>query len=261
VAATLDNIALTGVRDFTLTQPGLDATQCDTLLALLSEHERKALPNYEEGTRAEYIIARNTIDALQHGRMSAEQLADVLRACPTLRSSSGEFQADLARIEQHVRQGDWAAEIAACNSAFAAALAMKTVAYDPRRIRQFEDAHDATWKSQNLSVMPVLMSNVDLLWRACFQVPARRGATKCLIAARRYQLIHGKLPPDLAAAMREAKVRAVPIDPYCGRAMQYKVVDDKPVVYCVGEDGKDDGGEVEWNNDQWTGDLIFRIRE
>jgi hypothetical protein len=84
-----------------------------------------------------------------------------------------------------------------------------------------------------------------------------------LAAVRRWQITHrgavgGSLPRNLAAACREAGLKAVPIDPFSGQPMKFVVRDGRPVVYSVGKDGKDDGGTVDSKNDTQPGDLIYR---
>ena len=64
-----------------------------------------------------------------------------------------------------------------------------------------------------------------------------------LVAVRRWQLRHaGASPPSLADAAKDAGLPAVPIDPYTGGPIRMAVIADQPVVYCVGEDGRDDQG-------------------
>ena len=83
-----------------------------------------------------------------------------------------------------------------------------------------------------------------------------------LAAVRRWQITHRErpavLPRNLAAACREAGLKAVPIDPFSGQPMKFVVRDGRPVVYSVGKDGKDDGGTVDSKNDAQPGDLIYR---
>jgi hypothetical protein len=74
-------------------------------------------------------------------------------------------------------------------------------------------------------------------------------------------LAHDKLPADLAAALTEAGMKEVLLDPYDGKPMRYKVINGKPVVYSVGPDQKDDGATVEWTGGNSSGDMIYRIGE
>ena len=84
-------------------------------------------------------------------------------------------------------------------------------------------------------------------------------ATECLIIMRRWELTHRGLPRVLTVAVKEAGLKAIPIDPYDGRPMRVAVVDGQPVVYSVGKDGRDDGGQKDSKYDTLPGDLIYRL--
>jgi len=63
------------------------------------------------------------------------------------------------------------------------------------------------------------------------------------IALKRYELKYGKLPLNLKTLAPEF-LSAVPIDPMSGKALCYRLNGDGSfVLYSVGEDGKDDGGD------------------
>jgi hypothetical protein len=62
------------------------------------------------------------------------------------------------------------------------------------------------------------------------------------IALKRYQLKHGNHPRNLDALVPEF-LAAVPFDPVDGRALRYRLNRDGTyLLYSVGENGKDDGG-------------------
>ena len=71
---------------------------------------------------------------------------------------------------------------------------------------------------------------------------ARRVAVAA-VALKRFQLAHGKLPETLAALVPEF-LPSVPIDPHDGKPLRYHpAADGTFLLYCVGEDGVDDGGD------------------
>ena len=85
---------------------------------------------------------------------------------------------------------------------------------------------------------------------------------ECLILVRRDGAgPQQRAPPDLATAASEAGLKAVPTDPYSGQPMRYKVIDDKPVVYSVGPDRKNDGEAASPEEGKPPQDFIYRIRE
>jgi hypothetical protein len=68
--------------------------------------------------------------------------------------------------------------------------------------------------------------------------------TLAAIALKRYQLRHGTLPPALEAIAPEF-LPSVPFDPMSGKALCYRLKSDGGfLLYSVGEDGKDDGGDA-----------------
>jgi hypothetical protein len=67
------------------------------------------------------------------------------------------------------------------------------------------------------------------------------------LAAERYRLAKGAWPASLAA-MVPAFLPAVPIDPFDGQPARYRRLADGVVIYCVGPDRKDDGGNLDRGN-------------
>jgi hypothetical protein len=81
------------------------------------------------------------------------------------------------------------------------------------------------------------------------------------IALKRYELRHGKPPASLAALMPDF-LAAPPIDLMDGQPLRYRVRSDGSfVLYSVGEDGQDEGGDpstvdsdTDWKNQPpWAG--------
>jgi hypothetical protein len=63
------------------------------------------------------------------------------------------------------------------------------------------------------------------------------------IALKRFQLRHGQLPSGLEALVPEF-LSAVPYDYMSAKPLRYRFqADGSYVLYSVGEDGKDDGGD------------------
>ena len=79
--------------------------------------------------------------------------------------------------------------------------------------------------------------------RKTLRIIAARDVVVTAIALKRYQLQHGAWPETLAA-MVPALLPSVPIDPYDGKPLRYHPnADGTFLLYCVGEDGVDDGGD------------------
>jgi hypothetical protein len=74
-------------------------------------------------------------------------------------------------------------------------------------------------------------------------VETERQMTLAAIALKRYQLRHGRLPTSLDALVPQF-LPAAPYDPMSGKSLCYRLKPDGSfLLYSVGEDGKDDGGD------------------
>jgi hypothetical protein len=71
------------------------------------------------------------------------------------------------------------------------------------------------------------------------------------IALKRYQLKHGKYPASLAALVPEF-LPAVPRDAMDGQPLRYRLnTDGSFVLYSIGDDGRDDGGDPSTTGANW----------
>jgi hypothetical protein len=87
--------------------------------------------------------------------------------------------------------------------------------------------------------------------------------TRCAaaaVAAERYRVRHGRWPAAWDDLVRDGLLRAAPIDPYGGRPLRLKPVADGLIVYSIGVDGSDDGGNLSRSSATPPGtDLGFRL--
>jgi hypothetical protein len=75
------------------------------------------------------------------------------------------------------------------------------------------------------------------------RMEAARRVIITVIALKRFELKHGKLPEKISEHAPEF-LSAVPIDPFDGQPLRYRPNGDGTfLLYCVGEDGVDDGGD------------------
>jgi hypothetical protein len=100
---------------------------------------------------------------------------------------------------------------------------------------------------------------------------ATHDLVRVAVAAAAYKAKHGKYPDKLSElvapevpgeAVRESPlewIAEVPPDPFDGRPIRMRHVDDGIILYSVGRDRKDDGGPP-WNEKEHEGDIVFRLR-
>jgi hypothetical protein len=82
-------------------------------------------------------------------------------------------------------------------------------------------------------------------------------ATVAILAILTYKTQEGRLPPSLKELTDKGLLSSVPMDPYSGAPLVYRVHGDDFALYSVGEDFVDNGGRpCEWN-DQTGGDHVF----
>ena len=102
-------------------------------------------------------------------------------------------------------------------------------------------------------------SMLEAFVRGISRAAATLRAQECLVALRRWQATHTRWPRSLKAAVTEAGMRAVPADPYDGKPLRLVMLAGAPVVYSVGRDGTDDGGQKDSKFDTQDGDLLYRL--
>ena len=86
---------------------------------------------------------------------------------------------------------------------------------------------------------------------------ALRNAVRIEFALRAYHARHNRWPRSLEIAL-PGKLAQYRIDPFSGRDFVYRLKDGQPLLYSVGENGRDDGGRKN-DKKQWAadGDAIF----
>jgi hypothetical protein len=89
----------------------------------------------------------------------------------------------------------------------------------------------------------ISIPNFQKAFQACLRNEMLRRMTVTAIALKRYELAHGKPPPNLEALVPQF-LSAVPIDLMSGHPLRYRLnAHGTFVLYSVGEDGVDDGGD------------------
>src|SRR5262249_43220542 len=81
---------------------------------------------------------------------------------------------------------------------------------------------------------------------ACHRTGAEFRCAVVAMAVERYRLAHGHWPESLSELLPEY-LRSIPKDPFDGAELRYLDFDEGVVIYSVGPDGVDNGGNITQN--------------
>ncbi len=299
VSSAIDGVAVKTVFMPLLTTPGLTIAHCDRLLALLIEHDERSVDAYSEGLRTEYLSSRTTwhdlivdqaglrehwarigtpispsssivaeiAEPVLYSALSknapppmpqpgiGEKLDALARQITSLKNTPN-LDARIARTtpEELSRQVEKLNEVYRGMIVAADAPYLERIRKSAARPRSLDAADIHTRVTRG--VLSAYTAFATVLARSKATIRVAEG----LVLVRRWQLRHGgALPPSLDAAAREAGRPSVPIDPDDGRPIRFAVVDGRPTVYAIGQDGRDDGGRVDNARTPDSGDLLLRL--
>ena len=91
------------------------------------------------------------------------------------------------------------------------------------------------------SLTKMLMPAFERIAQIDLRVAAGVDCARVALAIERYRLARGSLPKELADLVPRY-IDKVPIDPFDGKPLRYKLTEPGYIVYSIGEDGTDEGG-------------------
>jgi hypothetical protein len=232
VAVTVTRLTCTEMVTRILADPELRVEHCDRLLELFLSHEASSIDGYAEGLRADYLTARTSL-----GELDRDQ--------PQLAGQSSP--------EEHARR------VRDLKNYYRRVLDFDGLVY-ARRFEQIasmklSEREDALLRTVEMTAPGVVAAFSQSTGRMIVHLRA----TECMIVMRRWQLTHRGLPRTLAVPVKDAGLKAIPIDPFDGQPMRVALLGSPPVVYSVGKDGRDDGGQQDSKYDTQPGDLLYRM--
>ena len=101
----------------------------------------------------------------------------------------------------------------------------------------------------------MLLPAQNAVFNAAAGATALRDAAMTLVAVERYRAVHGRSPESLDQLVPDF-IPKVPIDPFDGQPLRYRLDPDRYVVYSVGEDRQDDGGDPD---DEGRFDVVLSV--
>jgi hypothetical protein len=131
-----------------------------------------------------------------------------------------------------------------------------------RPYEEYQGAYEA-WdkKSKDLSFLARQFAPGVLgVYRAALRHQAQLRCMQVAFAAERYRLQNEKWPEKLDDLVTAKLIAAVPLDPFEAKPLRWKVVDDGRVIYSVGQDRTDNGGNIDHELMNKDGsDIGFRL--
>ena len=113
--------------------------------------------------------------------------------------------------------------------------------------------------SPKTAVLPrLIFPSVTKLGAASRRKHAILRCTIVSLAAERYRQAN-KSCPDSLDKLCPQFLEAVPLDPFDGAPLRYRRVEDGVIIYAVGDDGVDNGGNVDRKRNESDADIGFRL--
>jgi hypothetical protein len=135
-----------------------------------------------------------------------------------------------------------ASRLVAANGCFQAAISNQLVGLDALQITKLPDNPIFSEKSDFHSMMSQSVVSLSGTTRATMMSETARQMTITAIALQRFKLAHSRYPASLAGLV-PSFLAAVPPDPVDGQPLRYRLQGDGTfLLYSVGENGVDDGG-------------------
>ena len=122
-----------------------------------------------------------------------------------------------------------------------------------REIRQF-DAQFPARRAELGLLAPILVPSVSRAAAKTVEVGLLSQLNNVGVAARRLYLRTGRFPASLDELVSAGLLQKVPTDPFSGKPVLMKVKESEIVIYSVGPDGRDDGGDTFLGKD-----ITFRV--
>jgi hypothetical protein len=128
-------------------------------------------------------------------------------------------------------------------------------------IAKFEDesaaAAASSWSMRHYPLTAALFPALTAAFDVKSKILAARSVLLTAIAAKRYSLKTGRPPEQLADLVPEF-LPTIPLDPFDGQPLRFRCSDKTLVIYSIGKDGKDDGGQnASWDSSE--PDMVLRL--
>ncbi|MHB1423286.1 MAG: hypothetical protein ACYC3I_08840 [Gemmataceae bacterium] len=219
-----------------------------TVLQQILETE-DALPSLLAATRGERAFLHKVFELVERGELSPDQVDSNSSSRPDRLKST---LIDLWRMDT---REDHALFLSMMNRRIEELK--RPMSEQAGLEKQFEqDVRDVP---KNAVITRLLLPAMSKMGGAFRRKHAYLRCTIVALAAERYRR-EKKTWPENVNHLCPQYLAAVPVDPYDGAPLRYRRVRDGLVIYCVGPDAVDNGGNLDPDNSMKTGtDLGFRL--
>ncbi len=239
VGQAVDNMGLFQMRHW-VGKTQLTADQLKTYIAQLKPQPRELSDAFASTIKVEHQMQVNTLAAMRDGRIDNGYIPRIGFGWPFF---------NFGQTEELFTQGTLKLVEAASHHYVEVDVAAMTAL--PSRPSIYLSGN-MTGQILYYSMMPAMTAMLankckgDVTWQA----------TRTILALRAYQLAHGQLPSDLNALVPEY-LETLPVDDFNGRPLHY--APDRKIVYSVGQNLKDDGGDDHDSVGEHPLDLVYKF--
>jgi len=107
------------------------------------------------------------------------------------------------------------------------------------------------------SLSRITLPGIEKVYGIHLRMRANMDCAITALALERYRLKEGKLP-ETVDALVPGYLPQVYLDPFDGKSLRYKRTNSGYMIYTIGEDGVDNGGQG-WDKTTKTQDWVFRV--
>ena len=245
------NMALTTLERLLVTN-GLSDLQLDQLLSLIRDAEDKNLDGLKRSLQGGLLVGIGTYRMPTDPRLmdptAPKTFSLLFGVLDTLNKASGRSDRDFLFYLQTMK-----ASIEATRLAF------------PQILDRADQIDEHLNHGNRGELMPKLSRILLPQFKGVVilegEVRARLGAAQTAVAIERFRLKNENRLPETLEQLRPSFLTAIPVDPFNGEPLRYKQLKAGYVVYSVGSDKADDGGQYHLRSTKKGSDITFTVEK
>lgn len=130
-------------------------------------------------------------------------------------------------------------------------------------LKTTDELMQESWQNQRFFLLHILIPATERASEIAYRAKMGHEATLTILALQSWRLEKGQYPAALDDLVKAGLLNGLPMDPYSDKPLIYKTTDDDFILYSVGQNFTDDGGQYgkdrNGNIREWAdnGDIIF----